>query len=232
MLKLVSIFTVLFGISVAYTIPAQNAFAHYQRPMAYRTAQRTMYGVHFQNQQFRNQRVAAFPGEAHLDDVVAAEEPVYDPNVEILPEAFPSEQFPVEDEPQADVPAFHELDAEESVADEPLALPAAPAVESVLIPEKKVKKVPVLVDSVEEEVQSTQVARRRGASSSPVPNAYFPINFGGVKGGAVAIANSYSTGKKGTATSTATAYGTPVTAELRRGSSVQLRKKPAKLRVR
>lgn len=42
-------------------------FMYYQQPMAYRTAERTMYGVHYQNQQFRNQRVAAFPRGAQLN---------------------------------------------------------------------------------------------------------------------------------------------------------------------
>lgn len=34
---------------------------YYQQPLGYQIAQRTMYGAHFQNQQFRNQRVAALP---------------------------------------------------------------------------------------------------------------------------------------------------------------------------
>lgn len=38
-------------------------------------------------------------------------------------------------------------------------------------------------------------------------NTFFPMNFGRTSGGAIAIANSFSTGKGGTASSHATAYG-------------------------
>ncbi|XP_062550481.1 uncharacterized protein LOC134215278 isoform X2 [Armigeres subalbatus] len=223
MFKLLAVFAVLCG------IPAQNAFVHHQRPMAYRTAQRTMYGVHFQNQQFRNQRVAAFPEEAHLNDIDGAYLPADDPNADSLPAQYPLEQIPVEDKPQEEVPVLYDPQVENPIADEPSAVPVVP-VDTSLIPEKKVKKVPVQTDSIEEEAQNTQIERRRGTSRSVVPNVYFPINFGNTNGGAIAVANSYSTGKNGSSISTATAYGNPVTAELRRSSSL-LRKRPAKVRV-
>ncbi|XP_067642416.1 uncharacterized protein [Eurosta solidaginis] len=38
---------------------------------------------------------------------------------------------------------------------------------------------------------------------------YFPVDFGGATGGAIAIANSFSTGESGSATSHAIAYGNP-----------------------
>lgn len=188
-----------------------------------------MYGLHYQNQQLRNQRrsagVSALAAGTYLKDVESAETPVQDPNVQSVADAYPAEQYPVEDVPLQDVPAVNEFEAEEPIADEPVAAPAVPAV----IPEKKKKKVTVQLDSDEEE--DTQVSRR-GGSRPAAPNAYFPINFGSTNGGAIAIANSYSTGKGGSATSTATAYGSPATAELRRAAPAQLRKKPAKLRAR
>ncbi|XP_023300188.1 skin secretory protein xP2 isoform X2 [Lucilia cuprina] len=50
----------------------------------------------------------------------------------------------------------------------------------------------------------------------PLPvGTFFPINFGGTKGGAIAIANSFSTGEGGSATSHAIAYGSPDAAALR-----------------
>lgn len=50
----------------------------------------------------------------------------------------------------------------------------------------------------------------------PLPTGtFFPINFGGTKGGAIAIANSFSTGEGGSATSHAIAYGSPDAASLR-----------------
>ncbi|KAM7357107.1 uncharacterized protein ACRADG_002603 isoform 2-T2 [Cochliomyia hominivorax] len=50
----------------------------------------------------------------------------------------------------------------------------------------------------------------------PLPvGTFFPVNFGGTKGGAIAIANSFSTGEGGSATSHAIAYGSPDAAALR-----------------
>ncbi|EAT32928.1 AAEL014834-PA [Aedes aegypti] len=231
MMKLVTIFVVLCGISAGYSIPQRNGFMYYQQPLGYQIAQRTMYGAHFQNQQFRNQRVAALPSMLPYD-ADSADLPQQGPNVESVAEAYPSEQFPLEDEAQPDVPAIYEEEAEEPIADEPLAAPANPAVVSASIPERKKKsKTPVKADSDEKEEQDAQ-SERRGASGSAAPNAYFPINFGSANGGAIAVANSYSTGQGGSATSTATAYGSPATAELRRSSVDQLRNRPAKIRGR
>ncbi|XP_034477313.1 skin secretory protein xP2 isoform X2 [Drosophila innubila] len=45
---------------------------------------------------------------------------------------------------------------------------------------------------------------------APLPaGTFFPIDFGGTNGGAIAIANSFSTGEGGAATSHAIAYGSP-----------------------
>lgn len=97
-----------------------------------------------------------------------------------------------------------------------------------------------LVASEEEEEEEEHVApvvparrparpARRPASKKPAKAAagskkeqkplpvgtFFPINFGGTKGGAIAIANSFSTGEGGSATSHAIAYGSPDAAALR-----------------
>ncbi|EAT32930.1 AAEL014833-PA [Aedes aegypti] len=211
MMKCLIILAVLCVLCAGYSIPMQNGFMYYQQPMAYRVAHRTAHGVHYQNQQLQEND---------------AEVPVQDPYVE--PAAYPSEQFPADVEPQFDVPAVHEIEADVPLADvEPVAAPAVPA--TVNAPEKKKKKVPVKVDSDEE--QDAQVGRR-SSDGAAAPSVYFPLNFGNTKGGAIAVANSYSTGKDGSATSTATAYGSPATAELRRTAPVQLKKKPAKLRAR
>ncbi|XP_001649691.2 uncharacterized protein LOC5565345 [Aedes aegypti] len=239
MMNTVVILAVLCGISAGYSIPAQNAYANFQQPTGFRTVQRTMYGVHFQNfqnEQLRNQRVSDFvPGthqnDCHHNDVENADWPVQNTNVGSAADAYPSEQFPVEEEPHQDVPAIYEDESEEPIADEPFAAPAVPAVVPASVPEKKKKKVPVQIDSNEEEEQVAQ-SGRRGAKDSTGSGAFFPINFGSTNGGAIAIANSYSTGKGGSATSTATAYGSPATAELRRNSATQLRRKPSKLRSR
>lgn len=237
MMKVVAVLVVLCGISAGYSIPVRNAFMYYQQPMGYMAPRQAMHGVHYQNQQLRNQRrsagVSAYAAEnalasgTYLKDVESAELPVQDPNVQSVADTYPGEQFPLQDEVQHDVSAVHELEAEEPIADEPAAV--VPAAVPAVIPEKKKKKVTVQLDSAEEEEHDTQVSRR-GGSRPAAPNAYFPINFGSASGGAIAIANSYSTGKGGSATSTATAYGSPATAELRRSAPVQLKKRPAKLR--
>ncbi|XP_075160830.1 uncharacterized protein LOC142233711 [Haematobia irritans] len=56
----------------------------------------------------------------------------------------------------------------------------------------------------------TKAAPASGKPQKPLPaGTFFPINFGGTSGGAIAIANSFSTGEGGSATSHAIAYGSP-----------------------
>nr|XP_019546233.2 uncharacterized protein LOC109416619 [Aedes albopictus] len=207
MMKCVLLLAVLCGISAGYSIPMQNGFMYYQQPMGYRPVHRTMHGVHYQNQQLQD---------------AGLEGPVQDPYVDPLADAYPTEQFPAEAEPHFDVPSSHEIEEVVPLAEEPVAAPVAPV--PAPAPEKKKKKV-----NVDSDDDDAQVGR---ASGSAGPNVYFPLNFGNTKGGAIAVANSYSTGKDGSATSTATAYGSPATAELRRTAPVQLKRKPAKLRTR
>lgn len=47
-------------------------------------------------------------------------------------------------------------------------------------------------------------------------NNFFPISFGKTSGGAIAIANSFSTGRGGTAASRATAYGSSSSKKLKK----------------
>ena len=56
---------------------------------------------------------------------------------------------------------------------------------------------------------SQEEAEKVLAHPEQYPAAYFPVYFKNVEGAAIAIANSYSTGKGGTATSHAVAYGAP-----------------------
>lgn len=61
--------------------------------------------------------------------------------------------------------------------------------------------------------------------AAPLPaGTFFPIDFGGTNGGAIAIANSFSTGEGGSATSHAIAYGSPESAARR------VRPNPSKFR--
>ncbi|XP_001843978.2 uncharacterized protein LOC6033544 [Culex quinquefasciatus] len=243
MIKIVALFVALCGVSAAYTIPMRNAIMYYRQAMPYMAPQQAMYGFHYQNQQLQNQRrsagVSAFAAgntiatgtylkDCQNSDVESAELPVQaDQSVQSVAEAFPEEAYPAEaDAPQYDVPAVHEI--EEPLAEEPQAAPVAP----VVIPDQK-KKVTVQLESAEEDEEEVFVGRR-GARPA-LPNTYFPINFGSTNGGAIAIANSYSTGKGGSAHSTATAYGSPAaaaSADLKKTPVAQLKKKPAKLRAR
>ncbi|XP_055628613.1 uncharacterized protein LOC129770045 [Toxorhynchites rutilus septentrionalis] len=236
--KFVALFVILCSISVGFSIPVRNAIVYYRQALPYMAPQQTMYGFHYQNQQLQNERrsagVSAFAAGntiaagTYLKDVESAELPAQDEqNVQAAAEAQPeSEIIPVEDEPLSDVPSVSDQEADETNADEPAAAAVIPAV----VPDKK-KKVIVQLESAEDEEQDLNVARR-GGKVPALPNSYFPINFGSTNGGAIAIANSYSTGKGGSATSTATAYGSPAAAELRRLSPAQLKQKPAKLRAR
>ncbi|XP_053956711.1 skin secretory protein xP2 isoform X2 [Anastrepha ludens] len=53
-------------------------------------------------------------------------------------------------------------------------------------------------------------------AAKPLPaGTFFPVDFGGATGGAIAIANSFSTGESGSATSHAIAYGNPDQARAR-----------------
>lgn len=238
MYKIVALFVALCGVSAAYTVPMRNAIMYYRQAMPYRVPQQAMYGFHYQNQQLQNQRrsagVSAFAAgntiatgtylkDCQNSDEERSELPVQaDQSVQSVAEAYPEEYYPAEtDVPQEDV-----YEIEEPLAEEPLAVPVAP----VAIPGQK-KKVTVQLDSAEDEEEA--VVGRRGARPA-LPNTFFPINFGSTNGGAIAIANSYSTGKGGSATSTATAYGSPASAELKKRTvaAQQLKKKPAKLRAR
>ncbi|XP_051859633.1 translation initiation factor IF-2 isoform X2 [Drosophila albomicans] len=82
-----------------------------------------------------------------------------------------------------------------------------------------------VVEPVKPVVVKRRPAARRPAARQPAPakpakkplpaGTFFPIDFGGTNGGAIAIANSFSTGEGGSATSHAIAYGSPDAARAR-----------------
>lgn len=142
----------------------------------------------------------------------------------------------------AEIPAV--VESEVPVADGlPAPAPIAPVAKPArrYLPANKKKVYVELDQSVEEdnadaededEVAVAPVAARRPAAKKPTKAApakadkplpagtFFPINFGGTAGGAIAIANSFSTGEGGSATSHAIAYGSP--------DSVRARVRPSK----
>ncbi|XP_058067091.1 uncharacterized protein LOC131216578 [Anopheles bellator] len=179
------------------------------------------------------------------------------PAVQSFADAYPAEASPENDIPYGDEgdlladPGASSVGSAfdgASVVDDTGLEPLAP---SVAVPDKQKKKVTtVQLDSASEEEQDDDAGEepsavsfgtRRGNSSKPGAasgGSMFPVTFGSTNGGAIAIANSYSTGKGGSATSHATAYGSPASVpEDRRRSIVaqqQLRSinsnRPAKLR--
>ncbi|XP_059616095.1 uncharacterized protein LOC132261327 [Phlebotomus argentipes] len=62
----------------------------------------------------------------------------------------------------------------------------------------------------ESEEDQEDFLEKRPRPRPPTPETYFPATFGSASGAAIAIANSYSTGKGGSAVSHATAYGNPM----------------------
>uniref|UniRef100_A0AAG5D761 DUF4774 domain-containing protein n=1 Tax=Anopheles atroparvus TaxID=41427 RepID=A0AAG5D761_ANOAO len=125
--------------------------------------------------------------------------------------------------------------------------PVAPVLPQPSATDKRKKKVTVQLDSEEDQddqSDETSFGTRRGGSGSNRPASanggpMFPVTFGSTNGGAIAIANSYSTGKGGSASSHATAYGSPASVPEERRRSViaqqQLQSRnsrPAKLRTK
>lgn len=97
--------------------------------------------------------------------------------------------------------SYEPLPQKENIA--PTETPAKPIV-------AQPPKINVEIESNEDEDDivpvNTKVQQQPNPASWPLNN-FFPISFGSTSGGAIAIANSFSTGKGGTAASRATAYG-------------------------
>lgn len=148
-----------------------------------------------------------------------------------IAEAYPAEEA---DEAEAELDAEPELSFEEQPPKSakkpkelapPLAdFPAAqvePALNDVAVPKPKNKprvQLTPLDDEAEEEEDDEEEAyvpvkksqKRKSAQQPQIPGyTYFPVQFGNTNGGAIAVANSFSTGAKGAATSHAIAYGSP-----------------------
>ncbi|XP_050075318.1 uncharacterized protein LOC126562778 [Anopheles maculipalpis] len=179
------------------------------------------------------------------------------PSVQSFADAYPAEAVPENEIPFADDGAG-QLDQEASVGseldfplnenEEPLEdIPASVPLAPTTVTDKNKKKVTVQLDSgsAEEEQEDEEVSfgTRRGSGSRPSGGStgpMFPVTFGSTNGGAIAIANSYSTGKGGSATSHATAYGSPASVPEERRRAVVLQQqqqqqqrnnRPAKLRT-
>ncbi|BFF96812.1 transcriptional regulatory protein AlgP [Drosophila madeirensis] len=113
-----------------------------------------------------------------------------------------------EDEPE--VAAIEDEEAENTVSDD------VDEDEEELLVVKPVIKNPARVPNARRPAAkkpvkaATPAAKPSKKPAAPLPaGTFFPIDFGGTNGGAIAIANSFSTGEGGAATSHAIAYGSP-----------------------
>ncbi|XP_052860026.1 uncharacterized protein LOC128267260 [Anopheles cruzii] len=241
----------------------RNAYPMMGLPLLQQSAmyQQAMY----QQQRLRSHRRSASSGVAAFasgDDIATGTllktdcrppaDPVA-PAVQSFADAYPAEASPENDIPygdEGDLLADPGASNADSAFDGPSVVDDVglePLVPAVAVPDKQKKKVTTVQldsaseedDDAGEEQSAVSFGTRRGSSSKPsAGGSMFPVTFGSTNGGAIAIANSYSTGKGGSATSHATAYGSPASVpEDRRRSIVapqQLRStnsnRPAKLR--
>lgn len=112
----------------------------------------------------------------------------------------------------ADLPAS-DFAAADAPAEAAPIVPAAVAPKVVKSKNKVRTQLAAIDDDAEDDFvpfhkKRQQPARNGGDQAAPA-NTFFPVNFGSTNGGAIAIANSFSTGKGGSATSHAIAYGSP-----------------------
>lgn len=111
------------------------------------------------------------------------------------------------EEPEAQVAAFEDEEAENAVADD-----VEEDDEEFAEPIKPVVKRPARVPNARRPAAKKPAPAPSKPAKQPAPlpaGTFFPIDFGGTSGGAIAIANSFSTGEGGSATSHAIAYGSP-----------------------
>lgn len=80
----------------------------------------------------------------------------------------------------------------------------------------KKKTVQANSDNDDDDDETPIIKNKSKRTNEWQPNTFFPIHFGNTSGGAIAVANSFSTGKGGMATSHATAYGSPLDIDSKR----------------
>lgn len=135
-----------------------------------------------------------------------------------MAEAYPAEQE--ESDPEVEVyrepskPVKELKPLPENIPQEvPVEIPDQ--VKTPLHPQRR-KKIPAPAQEAEDDEEEEEDYRPRKGSKSQSPiNTYFPLHFGSNAGAAIAVANSYSTGKGGQAASRATAYGSPASSRKR-----------------
>lgn len=148
------------------------------------------------------------------------EKPLQDGDALSIAEAYPDAE-----DTSALLAADNEIGQLDANEQYPVA-PADPIVPAPVAPQqdapvkknkKKVVAAPAPVEAEDdEEDYEPSVTKAGRPSAAAQPWSYFPMHFGSTSGGAIAVANSFSTGKGGTATSHATAYGSSAAIKKRR----------------
>lgn len=157
------------------------------------------------------------PSATNLNEQPSNDDPTG--NAVSIAESYPAEEdAPVDTELHQENEVLFEPNPTISYEPLPQKSDAAPASNPV-VPEQP-PKIAVEIENSEEEDPIAPIVNtnRQQPSQGNWPlNNFFPISFGSTSGGAIAIANSFSTGKGGTAASRATAYGS---------SKAKLKKQP------
>lgn len=113
--------------------------------------------------------------------------------VQSVAEAYPAPDKNDADQNEDDVEEEQTFVANPPVAaDVPEDVPETPV--AVFVPNKN-KKTPVQHDEEAEDDEEEEDLPVRTRNRAPAGATYFPVTFGSTNGGAIAIANSYSTGK-------------------------------------
>lgn len=123
-------------------------------------------------------------------------------------------EHPAEDDAAEEAEENEEADAFQSVNDEVkedddnYAIPPTP-INPVRVPNAHRPTKKIYSNKPKKANQNVPAAQTPRAPKPLPSGTFFPVDFGGATGGAIAIANSFSTGEGGSATSHAIAYGTP-----------------------
>lgn len=114
--------------------------------------------------------------------------------VQSVAEAYPAPE--AEDEEQHEQNDQHEEEEQTFIPSRPVASDVpedVPEIPTRFVPSNN-KKTQVQVQ-LDEEDEDDEVGPVRSSNRGSAGSSYFPVHFGSTNGGAIAIANSYSTGK-------------------------------------
>lgn len=150
---------------------------------------------------------AAYDAPPIADEDIPAENEVSQDAIAPLPSEDDAQPLPPKKKvPKEYVPAAADVDDEVKPVESEVIAPSPSNPQK----KKKVELEEAAAAAADEEDDYVPFGTKSQRGQWPM-HSFFPMNFGSTSGGAIAVANSFSTGKGGTATSHATAYGSPAT---------------------